>query len=346
MPELKLKRNARRRRYKAKPGFCGSCQRKYADLNAHNSQIHMPKTALQCALCNKVFLGKKLLDLHVKRHDQPVSTVEPPFQTFSCTGPNVFLMANLLKKLLAFHVRKRLSPNITRELSISVSEIAMCVVRRWKTWRGTSKTCTANKKNQISVKTVERSSRQSCNLKDTTTLYTFTYETNVMNVTNGSQWLTWKLISEKFTDQILNPHDLSKSGTNQNHWSGFFKVTKQPGSQRVTLSDCWQWSASAVTSAVCHRALPLLQHWPLPLLLPNGGMPRPHHLHPGQPRHQPHPLPPLQGLRGNLARIQSVQVKGSGEPSVCDWKQGENPGPWLDIPDIHSFSWKRQHLGG
>ena len=71
MPELKLKRNARRRRYKAKPGFCGSCQRKYADLNAHNSQIPMPKTALQCALCNKVFLGKKLLDLHVKRHDQP-----------------------------------------------------------------------------------------------------------------------------------------------------------------------------------------------------------------------------------------------------------------------------------
>ena len=63
--------NARRRRYKAKPGFCGSCQRKYADLNAHNSQIPMPKTALQCALCNKVFLGKKLLDLHVKRHDQP-----------------------------------------------------------------------------------------------------------------------------------------------------------------------------------------------------------------------------------------------------------------------------------
>lgn len=69
--KIETERKARRRRYKAKPGLCVACQRKYADLNAHRSQIHTPKTALKCSLCNKVFWGKKLLDTHVKRHNQP-----------------------------------------------------------------------------------------------------------------------------------------------------------------------------------------------------------------------------------------------------------------------------------
>ena len=68
---VKLEKKAKRRRYKAKPGYCRECQRKYADLSAHRSQIHIPKPALKCSLCNKVFLGNKLLDTHVKRHSQP-----------------------------------------------------------------------------------------------------------------------------------------------------------------------------------------------------------------------------------------------------------------------------------
>ena len=113
-------------------------------------------------------------------------------------------MANLPKRLLASSVRKLLAPNssssIMSELSILVSEPAICVVRRLKTWRGTNKICTVNKKNPTSAQIVEKSSRQNCNWKGTTTLCTFSYETSVMNVTNGSQWLTWKLMSEKFTD--------------------------------------------------------------------------------------------------------------------------------------------------
>ena len=69
--KIETEKKARRRRYKAKPGFCITCQRKYADLSAHRSQIHMPKTALKCSLCDKVFMGKKLLETHVKRHSQP-----------------------------------------------------------------------------------------------------------------------------------------------------------------------------------------------------------------------------------------------------------------------------------
>ena len=68
--KINAEKKARRRRYKAKPGYCTACERMYADLSAHRAQIHIPKPALKCPFCNQTYLGKKLLDTHVKRHSQ------------------------------------------------------------------------------------------------------------------------------------------------------------------------------------------------------------------------------------------------------------------------------------
>ena len=69
--ELETETKAKkRRRHKAYPGYCNACERQYADLNAHRAQIHQIKPALKCDFCDKVFLGQKLLRMHIKRHNQ------------------------------------------------------------------------------------------------------------------------------------------------------------------------------------------------------------------------------------------------------------------------------------
>ena len=59
-----------------KPGFCEICQKNYACLSDHMSQVHYGSGDNPCTICGKVFKNKKCLYSHMARHNAPMVPCE------------------------------------------------------------------------------------------------------------------------------------------------------------------------------------------------------------------------------------------------------------------------------